>query len=314
MCIELVSRDDDVVRYVLLLTSACLAACGCSSSDPADGSPDASEAPLDAAIDSAIPRDDATSGAEASVDAAAEASAWVEGKIQVTEEPGSAWSVALEGKDVVARHADRDVALLIDPTNGASDGRYAGIYVSVDKTPRFNGRYNATDCSMFVPDRPFKNQQAVVVHASGTTLTVTMTEGSLSEMTDSQFPSDEPFRWQSTWELETAGLRLAASGLYYLLPSMDDCMLTLLGEGGAPIDELQLTTATAPFLEYFHDVRTIQIASPQGSFSISSDAQILQVQVPSYPDTGLFELDFDHSFKEKGQADIHIEAVLPLGG
>lgn len=313
MCIELVSRDDDVVRYVLLLTTAFLASIGCSSSDPASSSPDASEVP-DAAFDTALLEDDATAAPEAAIEAAAEASAWEEGKIQVTEEPESVWSVALEGKDVVARHTDRDVALLIDPTNGASDGRYAGIYVSVDGAPRFNGRYNATDCSMFVPDRPFKNQQAVVVHAAGTTLTVTMTEGSLSEMTDSQFPSDEPFRWKSTWVLETAGLRLAASGLYYLLPSMDDCKLTLLGEGGATIDELQLTTATAPFLEYFDDVRAIQLASPQGSFSISSDAQILQVQVPTYPDTGLFELDFDHSFKEKGQADIHTEVVLPIGG
>ncbi|HQP39566.1 MAG TPA: hypothetical protein PLI95_30490, partial [Polyangiaceae bacterium] len=156
------------MRHVLLLTTACLAAFACSSSDPADSSPDASEAPADAAVDTAISEDDAAAPAEAAADAAAEASAWVEGKIQVSEEPGSVWSVALEGKDVVARHADRDVALLIDPTNGASDGRYAGIYVSVDKTPRFNGRYNATDCSMFVPDRPFKNQQAVVVHASGT--------------------------------------------------------------------------------------------------------------------------------------------------
>ena len=38
----------------------------------------------------------------------------------------------------------------------------------------------------------------------------------------------------------------------------------------------------------------------------------LELQVPTYPDTGLFELDFDHGFKEKGQADIHTEVVLPL--
>ena len=49
-----------------------------------------------------------------------------------------------------------------------------------------------------------------------------------------------------------------------------------------------------------------------GELSVSTDAAVLQVQVPTYPNTTLFELDFDHSFKDHGQQDVHIELDLPL--
>lgn len=239
---------------------------------------------------------------------------WQQGVVSVTEEPAAAWHVTLEGNEVVARHGEAELALLIDPTNGDADGRYAGVYLTEAGTARFGGRYNATDCSAFVPDRPYVDQEAVEVLAAGATLSVTMTEGSLAEIPDSQFESDEPFRWHSTWSLEIDGLHLAAQGLYYLLPSQDSCELTLRAEGGAELGSLALDLETEPFLQYFEAVRSIEVVSPVDSFTVTTDAAIVQVEVPSYPDTALFELDFDHSFKEQGQSDVHCETVLSLGG
>jgi hypothetical protein len=292
-----------VVIGLLSSLPACSEAAGPSETDDAsDAAASEVEAP-DAATDAAP---DAESG---------DTAAWESGPISVVEEPGSAWHVAIENLDVVARHLQADVALIIDPTNGKIDGRYAGVYVFAGGVEKYDGTYNDTHCSMFVPDRPFMDQENVVVLAAGPTLTVTMTEGSLSQMSDSQFPSDEPFRWQSTWSLEAAGLRLASSGLYYILPPKDGCALTMTDEGGTSIGSLQITSATTSFLKYYTGVRTIGlVSSVVGSLSFATDAEILQVEVPSYPNTGLFELDFDHSIKEKGQSDVHVEVVLPIDG
>ncbi len=151
----------------------------------------------------------------------------------VVQEPGSSWSLSEEDGLVVAREGEHDIALLIDPTNAEQDQRYAGIYVIEAGQPRFIGSYYGSSCSMFVPDRPHMDQTAVVATASGATLSVEMTEGTLSEMVDSAYESDEPFRWTSTWSVVPQGLRLLASGLYYLLVPMDACEVTVLGEGGA---------------------------------------------------------------------------------
>jgi hypothetical protein len=166
---------------------------------------------------------------------------------------------------------------------------------------------------MFVPDRPHLDQTAVAVTAAGPDLIVEMTEGSLAEMTDSQFDSDEPFRWTSTWSIGADGLRLSASGLYYLLVPMDRCDVTAFGEGGVELGSAHIESDTAPLLRYFEDVRSIEIDSlPLGALSVATDAAVLQVQVTSYPDTSLFELDFDHSFKDRGQIDVHVDLSLPL--
>ena len=150
------------------------------------------------------------------------------------------------------------------------------------------------------------------VLAAGATLRVTMSEGSLAEVTDSQFPSTEPFRWESSWSLAPGGLRLASRGLYYLLPPKD-CTVTLLDASGAQLGSLQLASDTSPFLTYFEGARTIRVVSAAlGTLDLTTDAKIVQVEVPSYPETGLFELDFDHSFKDRGQLDVQSEVVLPL--
>ena len=255
----------------------------------------------------------ADAGAEPDAGEPAEPEVLQSGAITVTEHPGSAWQVEQEGAEVVARYEGTGLALVIDPTNGSIDGRYSGIYVHLDDSPLFAGRYNGTDSSMFVPDRPWMNQTQVTVEAEGEQLTVEMLEGSLSQIPDSHYPSDEPFRWRSIWSLEAEGLRVAAAGLYYVLPSKQSCVLSIKGEGGVELGTLNIESDTSPFLRYFEDVRSIEVASSDfGLFTIATDAEILQVEVPRFPDTQLFELDFDHSFKDRGQLEVHTEMVLPL--
>jgi hypothetical protein len=242
-----------------------------------------------------------------------EAERWQLGPVSVVQEPDSAWTVADEGGEVVARDLGSDVALLVDPTNADQDGRYAGIYAFVAEQLRFTGTYYGSLCSTFVPDRPHVDQTEVTVTARGASLTVEMIEGSLAEMVDSSFPSDEPFRWTSTWSADAAGLRLQGSGLYYLLLPKESCRVEAMGEGGSSLGSVHIDSDSSPELSYFDQVRTIEVDSaPLGALSIATDAAVLQVEVTSYPDTSLFELDFDHSFKDHGQLDVHVDVTLPL--
>lgn len=297
----------------LLLSALAVA---CSSSDDGGVDPAAPDgggnATHDAAPDGAA---DAQLGDTAPdpADVVQEAAEWTSGPIHVVEEPLSQWHVSLEGEDVIARREGSDVALLVDPTSTGSDGRYAGVYVFVAGAARLTGTYNGFLASMFVPDRPYVDQTSVTIVAAGDSLSVEMTEGSLSEMVDAQFPSDEPFRWASTWSLAAGGLRVTGAGLYYLLLPMDGCALALAGEAGVPLGTLDIEASTSPFLQYFDEVRAIEVTSPTfGTFSVGTDAAILQVEVPSYPDTAMFELDFDHSFKDRGQLVVNTEVVVPL--
>lgn len=238
---------------------------------------------------------------------------WSHEDTSVVEHAGALWDVELRDEEVVAVHSGGRVELILDTTSSSLDGRYAGIFLRVDGQERHVGKYNGSQASMFVPDRPWKDQEAVQVVAQGETLTIEMREGSLSEIPDSQFESDEPFRWTSRWAMEGQGLAIESRGLYYVLPPMDGCSVTVHGEGGVVLGIEQIDGDTKPFLRYYEEVRTISLESPSlGAVSIETDAAVLQVQVPTFQNTTRFELDFDHSFKDHGQTDVMTRWVLPL--
>lgn len=238
---------------------------------------------------------------------------WSQGPITVVEHPGAEWNVQDRNGDVVAVHAGGRVTLVIDPSSSSTDSRYAGVYVEVDGQERHAGNYNGYHVSTFVPDRPYIDQESVEVVAEQERLTIEMLEGSLSEIPDSQFTSDEPFRWASQWTIDAEGLAVEAHGLYYLLPPMDGCALDAFDESGTLLGSEEIVADTPPFLRYYESVSKISLTSPSlGAVSIETDAAVLQVQVPSYPDTSRFELDFDHSFKDHGQTDVMTRLVLAL--
>jgi hypothetical protein len=60
-------------------------------------------------------------------------------------------------------------------------------------------------------------------------------------------------------------------------------------------------------------VRRISVASSRlGGFDITTDVERLQVELPDKRATTLFELDFDHSFKERGQESVTSSLTLSL--
>jgi len=238
---------------------------------------------------------------------------WSQGPISVVEYPGAEWNVQDRNGDVVAVHADGRVTLVIDPSAASTDGRYAGVYLEVDGQEQHAGKYNGYHVSTFVPDRPYIDQESVEVVAEQNRLSIEMLEGSLTEIPDTQFTSDEPFRWSSQWTVDGEGVAVEAHGLYYLLPPMDGCALSAFDEAGTLLGSEEIVADTQPFLRYYEGVRTISLESPSlGVVSIATDAAVLQVQVPTYPDTSRFELDFDHSYKDHGQQDVMTRLVLAL--
>jgi hypothetical protein len=281
---------------------------GCSD---AGGAIDDVGAESDAGAD-VLPDDSSTADVVEEVEAGPPES-WSHGPIAIVEYPGAEWNVQERDGDVVAVHASGRVTLVIDPSSSSTDGRYAGVYLEVDGQERHAGDYNGSHVSTFVPDRPYIDQERVDVVADEERLAIEMVEGSLLEMSDAQFTSDEPFRWASQWTIENDGLAVEAHGLYYLLPPMDGCSVSAFDEAGTLLGSEEILASTPPFLRYYEGVRTISLTSPSlGAVSIDTDAAVLQVQVPSYPDTSRFELDFDHSFKDHGQTDVMTRLVVAL--
>lgn len=157
------------------------------------------------------------------------------------------------------------------------------------------------------------DQDVATVTAQGNTIDIEMLEGSLSEMTDAQFESDEPFRWSTRWELDEQGLHFEGHGLYYLLPPMDGCVVEMFDEQGGSLGSRTIQADTQPFQAYYDQVRSISLSSPTlGPVVVETDAAVLQVEVPSYPGTNRFELDFDHAFKDQGQLDVMTRLVLGI--
>jgi hypothetical protein len=299
------------MHRLLCFLTALLLVSGCSDSDgaPADPGPTA-----DSGLD-VVEETSEDVGIEASDDVleAEPPETWSHAGTSVVEHAGALWNVELRDEEVVAVHSGGRVELVLDTTSSAADGRYAGIFLHVDGEERHVGQYNGSHVSMFVPDRPWKDQDSVQIVAQGEDLTIEMLEGNLSEIPDAQFESDEPFRWASRWAVEGQGLAIESHGLYYLLPPMDGCSVMAHGAGGVLLGTEQIDGDTKPFLRYYEGVRTISLQSPSlGAVSIETDAAVLQVQVPTFQKTTRFELDFDHSFKDHGQTDVMTRWVLPI--
>ena len=118
--------------------------------------------------------------ADESADAPSEVSTpetWNQGVVSVTQYEDALWNVELRDGEVVAVHQGGRVELLIDPTSSSADGRYAGVFVQSDGEERHVGSYNGSVASMFVPDRPYIDQESVEIVAEQEELFIEMLEG-----------------------------------------------------------------------------------------------------------------------------------------
>ena len=112
--------------------------------------------------------------------------------------------------------------------------------------------------------------------------------------------SDDPLFLDATFHLTRRGIVAHLEGLQYLLASMDHTTVTFTAPNATATRTV--TPDSEPVIEYFEDVRTVSVDDGRfGRFWFWSDVERLQMQVHQNPVVDVFELDFDHTFKDLGQ-------------
>ncbi|HOO31517.1 MAG TPA: hypothetical protein PLO84_01740 [Thermotogota bacterium] len=114
---------------------------------------------------------------------------------------------------------------------------------------------------------------------------------------------DEPLFMEAAFYFGEKGLYIFVNGLYYILPTMNNTSITFISRGEEITREV--TPESEPILEYFDDVTDIQVNDGVfGKMDIMTYVNRIQFQVHQNSGTTGFELDLDHSFKDRGQKEI----------
>ena len=258
-------------------------------------------------------------------------------EITLVSQAGSPWTldVSAETSTVVARHAERpDLALEIDCDDEADDERLSGI-APVLGEERLEGEFWGRKAPFFYPILvPGEHAlERVRIEPGGESLRVRFEGGSYALLQPAAGP--DPLWAEMVFALEGDDLIVHLAGLYYLLPSQEGTRLRITSTEGESVRRVDRPAADEPtvvrdavaelgrldpaggqHLEYFEEVERVELENPRfGDMELVAWIERLQIQVDRSPgaDSDLFELDFDHAFKDRGQRSILARLRMSLG-
>ena len=248
----------------------------------------------------------------------------------------SSWTLEHEAEAhrILARLTDgAEVALEIDYDGPADDDHLVGI-TAILGGRRLEGAFWGSTAPLIYPQLdPEEHQiERLDVHAAGEVLRVRF-EGGTYQILDPAGP-EEPLFTEAIFRRQGQRLVVNLYGLYYLLPSQAGTRLDLTaagelltrtvepgGEEGASL-VLDGSTVVATVsdqeslhLEYFDRVTRVEIDDSRfGRMELETYVERLQLQVNRQPGVAieLFELDFDHTFKDHGQRRVMSRLSIDL--
>jgi hypothetical protein len=250
---------------------------------------------------------------------AGEPTTWVAYRLH----PDSTWviDVNVAAGTVRCQHADHpDDAFEVDYDGNAHDGSYPGIF------PVINGV--SLSGQFFYGQGPFISPP-FTQDASSLTVETDYFQPEFSSPVDilrirlegpdyrelNQAAGDAPLFTEAAIYYESDGLHIDLYGLYYLMPSIADTRVVMTSAGKTI--EHHVTPATERTLEYYPDVTHVAVSdSVFGDFYFDTYCQWLQIDIkeqgsPPGAAFELFEFDFDHTFKDRGQREVLTQIVFP---
>lgn len=257
-------------------------------------------------------------------------------EVDTFQSADSPWTLEhdTEAHRILARlDGGAEVALEIDYDGPEDDGHLVGI-TPIVAGRRLEGAFWDSTAPLIYPqlDPEEHRMERLEVGASGDTLRVRF-EGGTYRILDSQGP-DEPLFMEAIFRRMGEQLVVNLYGLYYLLPSQACTRLELTGagkrmtrtvelggeeEGTRVFDGSAVITsirdAESRHLEYFDRVSRVDIDDSRfGRMELETYVDRLQLQVNRPPGVAmeLFELDFDHTFKDRGQRRVMSRLSLEL--
>ncbi|MGB5294408.1 MAG: hypothetical protein WBP34_05600 [Thermoanaerobaculia bacterium] len=248
----------------------------------------------------------------------------------------SSWTLEVEPEAhrILARLDDGAVvALEIDYDGSGGDEHLVGITPIIGGR-RLEGAFWGSTAPLIYPqlDPEEHRLERLGVHARSGALRVRF-EGGTYRILDPVGP-EEPLFMEAIFRRQNDRLVVNLYGLYYLLPSQAGTRLdlTAAGErltrtveaGGEEGTSLVLDGSAAILtvsddesrhLEYFDRVTRVEIDDSRfGRMELETYVERLQLQVNRQPGVAieLFELDFDHTFKDRGQRRVMSRLSIDL--
>ena len=257
-------------------------------------------------------------------------------EVHLSRGSDSSWTLEQDSKSrqIVAHLADgAEVALEIDYDGPADDQHLVGI-TPILSGRRLEGAFWGSMAPLIYPQLdPEEHQiERLTIETEGDTLRVRF-EGGTYRILDPEGP-DEPLFMEALVHQRNDRLEVLLYGLYYLLPSRartrleistaggastrrvepgDDGETTLVHDGSSILSEVK--DEASRHLEYFDRVIRVDIDDSRfGRMELETYAERLQIQVNRPPGVimELFELDFDHTFKDRGQRRVMSRLSIEL--
>ena len=238
----------------------------------------------------------------------------------------------LEGHRVLARLKDGpEVALEIDYDGPADKQHLVGV-TPILGGRRLEGAFWGSTAPLIYPQLdPEEHQiERVLVHSKGAALRVRFEGGDYQVLNPAG--SNEPLFMEAVFRRKGDRLEVLLYGLYYLLPSQAGTRIELTAAGEKVTREVKPsvdgqasvvsdgsvvigTVSDSRHLEYFDKVTRVEIDDILfGRLELDTFVERLQIQVNRQAGVpiGLLELDFDHSFKDRGQRRVMSRLSIEL--
>lgn len=216
----------------------------------------------------------------------------------VSATPSSPWKIEADVKNnkLLIRHQQLSgIALDVDCDDHRRDQRYEGITLIIGGK-RLEGRLHGSIVSLLSVDHDAGPVFACSAQALDNEIRVRFENGSLRRLHPAA--PDEPVFFEAVFRIgKDRKLTAYLNGIYYLFPTLDGSVVKLAGQ-----PEKRFSKSSKNSIEYFEHVTAFDVVdSAFGEFSFSGLVERLQIQVHNAPATNLFELDFDHTYKDRGQ-------------
>ncbi|MCU0227680.1 MAG: hypothetical protein MUF01_08560 [Bryobacterales bacterium] len=224
--------------------------------------------------------------------------------------PGSPWAVQpdVEQQQLLVTHRGYPQLLFeIDADGPEDDGRFEGITIVRDGI-RFEGRLYANRVSFLSPDHDAGRTTHVAVKALDKHLVVRFDGGSFRKL--NVVGPDSTVMFEAVFFVDSQH-RLGAvlNGLYYVFPSATNTTIILTSRR----EEVSrfVNPQTHKHYEYFEQVTKVDVADALfGNFQLEGLIERLQLHTHGSKHADVFELDLDHSYKDRGQKEVLLRFLL----
>lgn len=223
----------------------------------------------------------------------------------------SPWQLEIDraGNSMIARH-EAGASVHIDYDDQLDDRRFPGIAPDTG-CGVMEGEFWGSLVPLLYPILdPAEHQiEDVIVEARRDGLRVRMSGGSYEILKPGG--GSEPFFMDATFTVDNGQLRASTSGLHYIMPSKDPRTDVRITTADGTMLDRTYTMASRTGREYINDVRRVEVADGRyGSFSYTTDIQRLQIDLNSNKLLNTFELDMDHTFKDRGQKVVNTDITF----